>query len=722
MAREKIVRMQLSMLKPVLNGMSLETARKSQDLIGGVMSAAYKSKVNFTPCSVNGRECAWALPFDETRDGVVLYLHGGGYTCGDLEYSKGFGSMLAANCSVKVFCGAYALAPEHPFPAALDDAVAFYDHILERGYGPDRVILCGESAGGGLIYALCLRLRELGKPLPAGIIAISPWTDLTLSGESYKTNLENDPNMTREGLAVFAESYADDLTDPLVSPLFGDLKGLPPSLIFVGSSEILLDDSVVLHQRLTEAGCKSELIVGKDLWHAYVLYALKEHHEQDMARICAFLDSVMKKRRKLRWMKLDNAAKIYPAARSREWSSLFRLSVTLDETVDPVILQSALDVTVRRFPSIAVRLRSGFFWYYLEEIRRAPDVVEDGPYPMRRMPFDDIRSCGFRVLYYRERIAVEFFHSLTDGNGGLVFIKTLAAEYLAQRRSVNVPCEKGVLDRLQTPGREELLDSFPVYAGDRVISRSEPAAYRFADVEREERFLHVVTGTLLSDQLKARASGLGVSVTVYLASVLIYALASVQRKNVKDTRSRLPIVLQIPVNLRKIFPSRTLRNFAYFVNVGIDQRLGEYSFEEILRLTASRMTLEVNDKQLRARFTPNVRSEKRLILKLTPLIIKNVVMKAVFKIVGQRTATMCLSNLGKVDVPSQMEPYVKGMDFLLGAEKPSPYNCGVITYNGKVRISFVRKTVKPLVEEKFFTFLVKDGLKVTVESNQKEEN
>ena len=135
----------------------------------------------------------------------------------------------------------------------------------------------------------------------------------------------------------------------------------------------------------------------------------------------------------LHWVRLDNAAKIYPAARTRTWSNVFRVSATLDEDIDPAVLQSALDVTVRRFPSIAVRLRRGLFWYYLEEIPKAPEIMDEKPYPLSRMYFDDIRKCAFRVIVHEKRIAVEFFHALTDGNGGLVFVKTLVSEYLYQK-------------------------------------------------------------------------------------------------------------------------------------------------------------------------------------------------------------------------------------------------------------------------------------------------
>ena len=140
----------------------------------------------------------------------------------------------------------------------------------------------------------------------------------------------------------------------------------------------------------------------------------------------------MAPKKQLRWMPLDNAAKIYPAARRQNWSNVYRLSMTLKEDVDEDVLRDALDVTVRRFPSIAARLRRGLFWYYLEQVSESPDLTKESSYPLVRMSRKEMGKCAFRVIAYKKRIAVEFFHALTDGTGGMIFIKSLVAEYLQQ--------------------------------------------------------------------------------------------------------------------------------------------------------------------------------------------------------------------------------------------------------------------------------------------------
>ena len=184
---------------------------------------------------------------------------------------------IHAECGVRVFCAAYRLAPEDRFPAALDDAVVSYQYLLSKGYPASQILLCGESAGGGLIYALCLRLKQLRLPLPCGLIGISPWTDLTGSGQSYIDNRDIDPSMTPELLQFYAACYTDDPKNPLCSPLFGDLTGLPPSLLFVGGDEVMLDDTRMLHKKLLDSGCKSQIVIAPERWHAYVLYYLNEN-------------------------------------------------------------------------------------------------------------------------------------------------------------------------------------------------------------------------------------------------------------------------------------------------------------------------------------------------------------------------------------------------------------------------------------------------------------
>ncbi len=712
----KYVRSRLTMLRSVMKNFSLESSRKGQRMLGELMEFKHRKMVIIKDHPFEKFAAAWVIPKDERRQGVILYLHGGGYACGDLEYAKGYGSTLAVRCGIRVFSPAYRLAPESPFPAALEDALESYRYLLKKGYDPRQIALCGESAGGGLIYALCLKLKEEDLPLPGGLIAMSPWTDLTSSGQSYETNRDVDPNMTVEQLQFYTRCYTTDPKNPLASPIFGNLEGLPPSLIFVGGDEIMLSDAADMHKNLLAAGCKSKLVVAPERWHAYVLYELAEN-EEDYDTINHFLSQYISEENKLRWMPLDNAAKIYPAARSHNWTNAFRLSATLKEEVDTKVLQSALDVTIRRFPSLGTRLRKGLFWYYLQQVSHAPAIRQEMSYPLTRMTRKDLRDCALRVIVYHNRIAVEFFHSLTDGNGGVIFLKALVAEYLQQKYHLVIPAEQGVVGRLEEPSPEELEDSFLKYAGPVSASRRENNAWHLKGTPEPDGFLNVTCFQLPVAQVLEQAHHYCVSMTTFLSAALMQAILNLQAQQIPNRRYRKYVRLLIPVNLRRLFPSKSMRNFALYTTPEVDPKLGDYSFEELCQIIQHRMALDVTPKQMSARIATNVKSERVFLLKITPLFIKNLVMKAVFLAVGERKSCLCLSNLGQVTLPKEMESYVERLDFILSSQAMSPHNCGVLSYKDTLYVNFTRNIVEPNLEREFFLVLREMGLPVEVQSN-----
>ncbi len=714
----KLVRSQLNFFKPFVANCSLEVTRKGQDKLGELMEAIHWHDVIVHDHNFENFEGAWVIPKEERRSGAVLYLHGGGYTCGDLEYAKGFASTLAAECGVRVFCVAYRLAPETRFPGAVDDAEESYRYLLSKGYTPEQICLCGESAGGGLIYALCLRLKERGLPLPCGIIAISPWVDLTASGESYITNKDADPSLTEELLRFYAKCYADDVRAPEVSPLFAELDGLPPSLIFVGGDEILLDDSKRMHEKLLQSGCKSQLVIAPERWHAYVLYMLNENMS-DFDTINQFLSRVMAAERKQQWMRLDNAAKIYPAALRKKWSNVFRLSATLSEPVDRDVLRAALDVTLRRFPSIGVRLRKGIFWFYLERVPEVPEITEEQSYPLVHMSYASIRECAFRVVVYKNRIAVELFHALTDGTGGMIFLKTLLAEYLSRKYGISVPNTDGVLCRMDEPSPEELEDSFIKNAGTVSAGRKEATAYRLTGTTEPDGFVHLTTFMLDAAEVKARAHEYSATVTEFLTAAMMQAILRLQAEKVPHRSRRKPVKVLVPVNLRSLFPSKTLRNFALFITPELDPKLGDYSFDEICKSVHHRMGIDNTAKQMSMKIAANVNSEKSPILKVMPLFVKNAAMKAVFDAVGERKSCLCMSNLGNVRLPEVMRQYVTRMDFIIGVPSCSAYNCALLSYGGTTYINLVRSIEEPELEMHFYKVLRELGIHVKVESNQR---
>ena len=275
----RLLRMQLRLTKPIARFATIDDARRAQDQLGRMSAELLKTKINYAPVEFDRFPACFAISNAcvEPCDRAVLYLHGGGYTAGGLDYAKGFGGLLAAQTSVSVLCVAYRLAPENKFPAAQDDAVDAYQFLLDSGYAPENIAIVGESAGGGLALSLTLRLRDEGKPLPACIVAISPWADLTLSGSSYNNNVRLDPTLIRESLAYYVIAYAAGHEDEAyVSPILGDFTGFPPTLLFAGSDEILLSDAKTVYKRLKKASAECKLVVEEGMWHVYPLYGTPE--------------------------------------------------------------------------------------------------------------------------------------------------------------------------------------------------------------------------------------------------------------------------------------------------------------------------------------------------------------------------------------------------------------------------------------------------------------
>ena len=435
-------------------------------------------------------------------------------------------------------------------------------------------------------------------------------------------------------------------------------------------------------------------------------------------RVQQYRKQVMMQKNKLRWFPLDNAAKIYPAARSHTWSNVFRLSATLKEEVDIDVLQVALEVTVRRFPSIAVRLRKGVFWYYLEQLSSAPEIREDNSYPLTRMSKRETRKCAFRVLVYNRRIAIEIFHSLTDGNGALVFLKSLVAEYLQQRYGVHIPAEHGVVERLEEPSEDEVEDSFLKYSGKLCASRKENTAWRMTGTPELGGFLNITCFKLPVDKMLAKAHEYGVTLSTFLGASIMMAMQNSQKEKVHNPNRRKPIKLLIPVNLRKLFPSKTLRNFVLYTTPEILPKLGEYSFEEICDVIRSKMSTDITPKRMSMMIATNVSSERLMAVRVMPLFVKNIVMKAVFKSVGERKSCLSMSNLGAVRLPETMEPYVERLDFVLGVQATAPYNCGVISYRDTMHVNFIRNIREADLEYHFHEVLKEMGITAEVESNQ----
>lgn len=258
----------------------IDRHRQSQDRIGAIFGT--EKKVEYLPVEVEGMSCEWIrVERAHMKKYVILYCHGGGYSTGSTVYARTLTTKLAESTSMDVFCFNYRLAPEHPYPAAAQDAMKAWNYLMYLGYGARDVIVAGDSAGGNLALSLVLKLKSEQRILPRGMVLLSPWTDLTASGKSHTSRENVDPVLDREYLARMTENYAagQDLHDPFISPLFGDMAGLPPTYIQVGDNEMLLSDSTNLHKKMVKANVSVKIDVYKGMWHVFQMSPFKTAYE-----------------------------------------------------------------------------------------------------------------------------------------------------------------------------------------------------------------------------------------------------------------------------------------------------------------------------------------------------------------------------------------------------------------------------------------------------------
>ena len=227
--------------------------------------------------------------------GIILYLHGGAYALGSINSHRELISRLVNNTNCRALAINYRLAPENPFPAALEDSLQAYNWLLSNGYEPSQICLAGDSAGGGLAISTLIALREKGIPIPAGVVCFSPWLDLTLSGKSIIDKKDFDPILSGAILEKYINDYIGDhqADDPLISPLFADLKGLPPMLIHTGRNEILLDDSIRFYEKARKAGVDVSLKIWNDMFHVFQLFSFFPATQESMKLVSLFVNRVL---------------------------------------------------------------------------------------------------------------------------------------------------------------------------------------------------------------------------------------------------------------------------------------------------------------------------------------------------------------------------------------------------------------------------------------------
>ena len=418
------------------------------------------------------------------------------------------------------------------------------------------------------------------------------------------------------------------------------------------------------------------------------------------------------------WYKLDLSAIVYPTLQRRDFSSVYRLSVVLKEEIQPQVLQKALDMTLPRFPTYKAAIRKGLFWRYLEPNNRpGPFVQEDVKNPCQPMHFKANNRYLVRVYYYRNRIALEAHHSRGDGTGGMCVLMTLTATYLRLLGHNGIENEGFVLDINSKPQPGELEDAYMKYANAKVCPpRLQEKAYRLKGTAEPFYTLNIIDGIMSVSEVMQVAKKYNATLTEYLNAVLLQALLSRQLE--ENPRRLRPVKIAMPVNLRRFFPSKTLRNFITMIYPGIDPRLGDYTFEEIVIQVHNYMRFYINEKLLRGDITTNAATQRNPFIRVVPLFIKDFVVKNFYTMVQDHNSSAGLTNMGAFKVPEGMKPYIERFDIYMGQPFSRRTNCAIISFEDTLTVNFASSIKETDVEKYFFRKLVQDGIHVKIESNR----
>ncbi len=416
--------------------------------------------------------------------------------------------------------------------------------------------------------------------------------------------------------------------------------------------------------------------------------------------------------KEIRWDRLDNTAHLFPVIAGESMSNVYRISVTLKELIQPELLQQALDMVLPKFDGFNLRLRQGVFWYYFEENGKpAPRVREENAFPCRYIRQNKNHSYMFRVTYYKYRINLEVFHVLTDGMGGINFLKELTYQYL---RLAHEELQEKLGDTLSSDTSLNREDSFlKNYKKSSAKGYQTKKAYLIKGEKLPPGEFGVMHGYMQIPELKKVCHAYGASINEYLVSVYIW---SVYTECLHGMPSQRPIRVAVPVNLRPYFNSNTTKNFFVMVSAEFHPQKEIYTFEEVLHIVQESLRSQINREHLEKLFSYNVSNEKLLIARAVPLFLKNIAMKYVYT-TSALANTATVTNIGNISVAEEYRPYVEMFHSFLAMSKGQHLKGTICSYGDTLVFSFSYDLVEPDVQRGFFRKIAADGIQVEIESN-----
>ena len=417
------------------------------------------------------------------------------------------------------------------------------------------------------------------------------------------------------------------------------------------------------------------------------------------------------KNNKIKWRKLDNSAKIFPMSTGSRYSSVFRLSVVLNSKVNSKILYKALLSTLEKYEIFKVKMKAGLFWYYLEENPKKPIIEEENNYPCKYIEPKTNNGYLFKVTYFKNKINIDIFHALTDGNGGNVFFRELVYTYLEMCHPRDLKQE------IRRPRKIEYTeeDSYIKNYSKKIDTKSKSErAFELQGNKIHFAGISAIHQIIDLEQLKLECGKYDATVTQYLTAVLMY---SIYNTNYKENKGKKPLKICVPVNLKKYFPSKTLSNFFSYIILSAkfkDNKLD--SFDNMVEFVKKEFKEKLTEDEVLKVMSSNVKLGNNFFIKIIPLFLKNILVRIGYLEI-RKHSTITYSNIGRVGILGNYQKYIKYFLMLIAPDPVEKIKCSSCTFENKVAFSFTSILNDNKIEKAFYEFLNSKGINVTIESN-----
>ena len=419
----------------------------------------------------------------------------------------------------------------------------------------------------------------------------------------------------------------------------------------------------------------------------------------------------MKKDNKLYWRKLDNSAKIFPISAGKKYSTVFRLSAVLNEKIEPNILQEAVNQTLEKYQSFQVRMKPGFFWYYLEHNPKLPIVTEEEDYPCKYIEPRKNNNYLFKVTYFENKINIDIFHSLTDGNSGTTFFREIIYTYLELMYPEILNDEERQIRKIEYDTEDSYIKNYDKKAKSNASTKK---AYVLKGKKMKLGAVSAIHEIIDLDSLKKESKKYDTTITQYLTAVLIYAIYE-ENYNKQKNKSKKPIKVCIPVNLKKYFQSKTISNFFSYITVEA-QMQNLNTFDKIIEFVKKDFKEKLNEEEILKTMSANVKLGNNVFIRAIPLFIKKAVVRLGYIEIRKYT-TITYSNIGRIGIIGKYKDYINYFLMLIAPEPVEKIKCSSCTFENKMAFTFTSILHSNCIERRFYKFLTNKGIKVEIESN-----